>query len=339
MKCLIHFILVGWMAAMSPAQTVVTTPVTGFLTLHLQEGSNFLGFALLPAQEVQGTVNIAPDRTHVLLQGSLTLANDQFNTGAHPSHALEIVSAGAGQGFVSVVTDTLATGNELTLQEAVPNGVDNGAVVKIWRLWTLADAFGATNTAGLTGGTAPETADLVLLPNGADFDRYFYSTGGAQGTGWRKVGGGSADQAAVSVPLTGGAAIVARSAKSILVTGQVKSGSTQVRLQTGHNYLANLCPVNATGSSPSAEGRTLGNSGLQTGLAGAPASGLADLVLLWNGQGYDQYFYATGGLYGTGWRRIGTGAADQAGVALPDGAYVILRRGAAVTILVQQGNF
>lgn len=339
-RILLSLLFCGSLAAQQPQ---VTTPVVGFLTLQLQAGNNFLGFALLPAMEVQGAFNIsAGDRTHIFLQGApqLALTNDQFNTGPKPTHVIEIVSAGAAQGFTSVITDTIATGNEIVLESAIPAGVVDGAQLKVWRLWTLAEAFGATNSAGLTGGTTADTADIILLPkSGGGYDQYFYSTGGVQGAGWRMVDGGTTAQDNVPVQFTGGAAIRARSAKSIIITGQVKPGNTQVQLQTGRNIVVNLCPVNAAGTTPSSEGRTLGNSGLQAGIAGAAASALADLVLLADGAGYTQYYYSTGGLLGTGWRKVGSGQADQAGVALPDGAFIILRRGAPTSLVLNQGSF
>jgi uncharacterized protein (TIGR02597 family) len=331
---------------LAPCIASVSSPIVGFVTLNLQEGNNFLGFSLLPDLAVQSSFTVnAGDRTHInLTAAGLVLSDDQYNTGAQPTYAVEITSTGASQGFTAAITDTVATGNELVLADAIPADVTDGSTLKVWRLWTLSSVFGATNTAGLTGSTAPETADLVLLPTGATtFDQYFYSTGGAQGTGWRKVGDGTTDHAAQPVSLAQGAAVRARSAKAIIITGLVKPGKTTVSLQTGRNYVANLCPVNAAGTGASAEGRTLGNSGLYTGtasgLTGATASGDADLVLLWNGSGYTQYFYSTGGFTGTGWRLVGSGTTDQANTALPDGAFVILRRGAALNLQLNQGNF
>lgn len=331
------------LAASAFAQTLVTTPVMGFLTLNLQSGTNFMGFALLPSMELQGAVNIAAgDRTHLLVQGSqIALTNDQFNPGALPSYAIEIVTEGNSQGFTSPIVDTIAAGNEIVLANAVPAGVADGAVIKVWKLWTLADVFGATNSAGLTGGETSAVADLIQVPNGTGFNEYFYSTGGALGTGWRQVGQGTVNQAAVPLNFNGGLAVFARSAKSVVIVGQVKPGKTMVNLQPGNNFVANLCPVNAAGDTPSSQGRTLGNSGLDVGLAGGNSSKQADLVLLWNTvtKGYDQYYRSTGGLSGTGWRKIGAGNQDQSAVALPDGAFIILRRGAATQIQLNQGSF
>ncbi len=339
MKRFLLTTLCGLVAGVCQAQ--VTSPIVGFLTLHLQPGTNFIGFALLPGLELQTSFTIAAgNRQQIFLQGDhLALTDDQFSAGPRPTHAVEIVSAGTGEGFTSVITATLATGRQLNLAEPVPAGVADGATLKIWRLWTLGEVFGMENQAGLTGAEDAGGADLVLLPNGDAFDRYFYCTGGALGQGWRREGAGTADQADVPVLLGSGASLFARSAKSVILTGQVKPGRTLVQLRTGHNYVANLCPVNADGENASTEGRTLANSGLATGLQGAPVSEQADLVLLWNGSGYDAYFHSTGGPLDSGWRKVGAGTTDQSGVALPDGAFVILRRGDPLTLAIDQGNF
>jgi hypothetical protein len=317
----------------------VTSPILGYLTLELGQGTNFVGFSLQPVLELQASVNVhGTDRARVFLQGGVTLSNGQFGSAVATTHVLELIEAGAGEGFHSVIANSLAVGSELALGTQVPAGVVDGAKVRIWKLWSLADVFGATNTAGLQGGISPEVADVILMPNGADFDRYYYSTGGDAGIGWRQVGQ-IGDKADVKVPYAGGFMIHTLSAKAVTLIGQVKSGKTRVTLQTGRNYLANLCPVNAAGDTPSAEGRTLGNSGLQDYLTAGRVPAVADLVLIWNVSSYTQYYYASGGLAGTGWRRVGGGTVDQFGVALPDGGFAIQRRGAPTEVLMTQGNF
>ncbi len=319
----------------SPAQ--VTSQIVGYTRLHLLEGTNFIGFALLPVMELQTSFTIpGADRRVISLQGNVTLMDDQFSPGPLATHVVEVMLGGVA---LSVVTDTAAAGNQLTLEQPLPAEVSDGASVKVWRMWRLGDVFGETNSAGLTSGTSPATSDLILLPNGTDFDRYFYSSGGDQGVGWRLVGGGTVDQSDVPIFPTEGMAIRALASKTVQVVGQVKPGATQVRLETGYNYVANLCPVSAGGDQPSPLGRTLGNSGLAAGLAGAAASSNADLVLFWNGTGYDQFYHSTGGLAGAGWRKVGSGRADQAAAPLPDGAFIILRRGNPVAVALSQGNF
>lgn len=321
------------------AQTV-TTPVVGGITLNLTQGSNFVGFALQPSLELQVDVTIhATQRNRIFLPATASVTDGQYGSVAQATHVVEFVDSGVAEGLQSVVSQTLATGRELVLTTPVPAGVADGATIRIWRLWTLAEVFGATNTAGLQGGTASNLADLIMVPNGSGFVQYFYSTGGAQGVGWRLASGGSVDQANVRVPFGAGLVIQTLGVRSLVLSGQVKTGKTRVTLQTGWNFLANLCPVNAGGTSPSTAGLTLANSGMQTFLTAGRASALADLVLIWNGTGYNQYYYATGGLAGTGWRRIGAGSADQGSVPMPDGAFVIQRRGAPTEVVLNQGNF
>jgi len=323
----------------SQAQTV-TTPVVGGITLNLVQGSNFVGFALQPILELQVAVTIhATQRNRIFLSASAPVTDGQYGSGVQATHVVEFIDSGVAEGMHSVISQTLATGRELVLTNPVPAGVADGASIRIWKLWTLGEVFGATNTAGLVGGTAASSADLIMVSNGTEFVNYFYSTGGAQGVGWRLASGGVVDQSGVRVPFGGGLVIQALGARSLVLSGQVKTGKTRVTLQTGRNFLANLCPVNAGGTSPSAAGLTLATSGMQSFLTAGRVSALADLVLIWNGTGYNQYYYATGGLVGTGWRRIGAGSTDQGAVPMPDGAFVIQRRGAPTEVVLNQGNY
>lgn len=322
----------------------VTTKAVGFVTLNLQTGNNFVGFSLQPSAAFSGAFTVsATDRKHIFLTNA-TVTDDQFN-GAAGTYVMEVTTAGANEGLNTVIADTFAAGAEVVLQDALPAGVADGSTLTIWKLRTIADAFGATNSAGLTPGNST-TADLILIPNGAGYDQYFYSANAVPfGIGWRKVGASTVNQANVPFYYSDGFLIFARSAKSITITGEVKSGKTSIVLETGNNFVSNLCPVNAGGASPSAEGRTLGNSGLytgnsSTGLLGSNNPNAADQVLIWNGSGYNQYFYSTTAVpFGIGWRQVGGGTTDRASVALPDGCYMVLRRGSPVTIQLAQGAF
>jgi len=321
---------------------VYTKPV-GFITLNLQAGNNFVGFSLQPSAAFAGAFTVSPsDRSRIFLTNA-AVSNDQFN-GAAGTFVMEITSAGATQGANTVVVDTIQAGAEIVLQEALPSGIADGSTLAISKLRTISEAFGEANSAGLTPGTAT-TADLLLLPTTAGgFDQYFYSPGGFSGVGWRKVGGGTTNQANVGFYPTDGFIIMARSAKNVTVTGEVKAGKTITVLETGNNLLANLCPVNAGGTNPSSEGRTLGNCGLytgssSTGLLGTTSANSADQVMIWNGSGYTQYYYSTGGFSGEGWRQVGGGNTDRSGVALPEGSYLVLRRGAPVMVQLTQASF
>jgi hypothetical protein len=83
---------------------------------------------------------------------------------------------------------------------------------------TLADSQLQTE---LTQGTSA-TADLLWNPKGdGTYDQFFYSSGGLVGMGWRKVGGGAADQA-TSVLSSG--FLVQRKGAATNITIQLPSG-------------------------------------------------------------------------------------------------------------------
>ncbi len=66
--------------------------------------------------------------------------------------------------------------------------------------------YTGNSSTGVASGNA-STADTVQIYNGSTYDTYYYSnSGGLVGNGWRKVGGGSTDQA--SVPITVGSAVI-----------------------------------------------------------------------------------------------------------------------------------
>lgn len=69
------------------------------------------------------------------------------------------------------------------------------------------------------------------------------------------------------------------------------------------------------------------SSGLQGGTAVT-----ADQVLLWNGSGYDSYYYQTSGIGGTGWRKAGAQTADASGTLIPPTMPVMVKRGQSATL-------
>ncbi|MFN0079448.1 MAG: TIGR02597 family protein [Prosthecobacter sp.] len=338
--------LIGLLAATTAAlaQTTVISEPSGYTTLNLPAGaSTFVGLNLVPPTAYAGTFDVvAADttrRTITLTAAGTGLTNNQFNT---VPHFIEITTPGPRQGMNTVITGTFASGSSIVLQDALPADIVSGGTVTIRRLWTLSTVFGATNQAGLTGGISSNSADLIRVPNSAaGYDQYFYSTGGFTGIGWRQIGAGTANKASVPLYFTDGFYIFNRGAtKSVTLPGTIKTGPTQVLIETGNNYLANLCPVQ---SNITNQGRTLGNSGLYNGttngLTGATSAENADLVLVPNGAGYIQYFYSTGGFTGVGWRKIGAGSTDQSSTPLAEGCFIVYRKGAPVMVQLTQGSF
>ena len=76
------------------------------------------------------------------------------------------------------------------------------------------------------------------------------------------------------------------------------------------------------------------------GLTGGTST-TADQILVYNGVGYDTFYYSTGGLVGVGWRKVGSSPANltQANTVLyPEDGLVVKRLGATATNVVLMGN-
>jgi uncharacterized protein (TIGR02597 family) len=216
---------------------------------------------------------------------------------------------------------TTAATKMLTLVQNLPGTVTAPVSFKIRKHWTLATVFGGNNEGGLTGGDAT-TADKILVQNGATYDTYYYQTSGVGGTGWRKAGDSSTDASGtVFVPEEG--LILKRNQSAsvnIVLMGAVKTGQTSVPVLLGNNLIGNVYAANLT----------LADSGLYTGNPSTGVAGgdftVADQVLVWNGIGYDMYYYQTAGLGGTGWRKGGDAVTDASSAIIPVGSSVILKR-------------
>jgi uncharacterized protein (TIGR02597 family) len=312
------------------AQTTATTDPVGFITLALNgsgaSGLTFSSLGLTRPVSYQGSAETVGVNT--LTDNEATWTDNQFN-GVAGSFFVEITS-GAGAGQMYDITATSDASNSVTLSQNLSASVTAGATFKIRPHWTISSVFGGANEAGLTGGNS-STADQILVFNGTGYDTYYYSTGGLVGTGWRRVGSvpGSANQANVVLFPEDGL-IVKRNgaaALNVVLMGAVKTGQTSVAVIPGINVVAN---VYASGQTLSSSSLYTGNS--TTGLASGTSS-TADQVLIWNTgtSGYDTFYYSSGGLVGTGWRKVGSvpGNADQSTVALPvAGSLIINRRNA-----------
>jgi hypothetical protein len=108
---------------------------------------------------------------------------------------------------------------------------------------------------------------------------------------------------------------------NVVLMGAVKTGRTSVPVLNGLNFVGNVY----------AAAMTLDSCGIYTtnpatGLAPGNAS-TADTIAIFNGTTYDTYYYSNaGGIIGNGWRKVGGGSADQAGVAIPVGSAIIINR-------------
>lgn len=168
-----------------------TTPV-GYHTETVEAGFNVIGVNLVDAPLVSSALTGVAGAT-------LTDANVDF-AAALPDGALYSVEfANGATSRIASIDDAnnITTADELTLDADPAN---NSYIIR--KVRTLADYFGADNSAGFLGGAA-DTADNIWIPDGEGFKKAYYSQGSFLfSDGWKLVSTGDDDQA--DFPLTSG---------------------------------------------------------------------------------------------------------------------------------------
>ncbi len=322
-------------AASAFGQQAVTDPV-GFITLTVQGGGSvtsprlsLLSPTLARPILYEGTIS-AISGTTITVSGT-PWAVGAYN-GANGSHYVEIISTAvpARSGTMSDIVSTPTTNTVVTSGDLSINQAAVGDTIRIRKDVTIADVFGANNSAGLLGSAEDATtADEVLIYNGASSESYFYYTGAPPEfpAGWYSSG---AFAPANNVPIAPNEAVVIKrktaAPLSITSAGTVKTGNTIMAVVNGLNVLG----------TSSAAGITLATSGLRTGddntgvKAGEDGSS-ADEVILYSSGNPVSYFYFTGAPpeFPAGWYKTDD-FSNANNVAIAAGtAFVVKRKGGA----------
>jgi uncharacterized protein (TIGR02597 family) len=319
-------------AALSQAalgQTTVATDPVGFLSITIYgpasnggTANTYLGLSFTQPVSYQATLTSASGTT-------LTDNNASDLSGFAPANGQCYVELITGSGTGRMSNITAASTHTITTADDLSSFVTAGTGYKIRKNWTLASLFGATDQAGLAGGTVV-TADQVYVystsQNPPAYVFYYYKTSGFGGTGWRRGDLPTADQSNTPFLPTDGIAVVRHTAGNLnfSVAGAVKLGQTALPVVPGTNLLSNVYPSGNL---------TLGNSNLVgSGLTGGTVV-TADQILIYNNSnspptypGFDTYYYKTSGFGGTGWRSGSNPTADASGTAIPFGASIIIQR-------------
>lgn len=306
----------------SSAQTVTTDPV-GFIKLTVA-GTNgaggtktsLAGLGLQQPVLYQGVAESVGANSITDTEGTWT-ANLYNGTGN--ACYVEILSGTNAGVILDIATTSVSPTKTITTVQNLPAGTPASVSFRIRKHWTLSSLFGATNQGGLFPGSN-STADQVQLldPATGGFETYFYSSGGKPGIGWRKIGGGSSDQKDQVIYPDEGIVFQRQQVNpvSLVVMGSVKTGKTSTPIAAGINVVGNMYAASLT----------LNDSGLASSGISQGSSATADLVMLFNGSGYDSYYYSSGGKPGVGWRMVGGGSTDASGVLIPVGAAVVIQR-------------
>jgi uncharacterized protein (TIGR02597 family) len=325
-------LLVSALPAAAQTATATTDPV-GFITLAVSGNGgsgtalSFKALGLYRQVEYQGNAEQIIN-AQTLKDTDANWVDQQFNPTSTDAYYVEITgpTGASGIGTTYDIVSTDAAAQTITIaanQSFTTAGIQAGATFRVRKHWTIAAAFGAANEGGLTPG-APGTADIVRIYDAqGSFTGYYYSNSGTPGTGWRKTSDATAVDRGPTVIFPDDGLVIAKSngtTANVVLMGSVKTGQTSSPVVSGLNVLAN----------PYAAPMTLGSCGLftdnaTTGVASGSSS-KADQVMIYNGTGYDTYYYSSGGAAGVGWRKAGAGAVDQSTVQIAVGASVIVKR-------------
>lgn len=270
------------------AATAYTTPV-GYETVTLAPNQyNLIGVRLFNPSVAAGVFDSSTSTTLVDNEASFSLTPTksyiiEFSTGA----TITLLGSNFSTTTVSGLTGiTAAYQTSYIVRESS----------------TVSSVFGATNQAGLasSANADPTEADIILIPNGANYTRVFYSTftGDPLYTGWLDADSFAKVPNEVIEPSEGLFVQTAISASPInlVVSGEIKKTPTAYQATNPYSLMGSVYPA----------GATLTTSGLssyvQPSVNADPTE--ADNILLPNGSGgYVRAFFSTftGDPLYTGW--------------------------------------
>ena len=309
------------------ASGAVTKPV-GYETLPIDVNFNYVGLRLHEATVTTGTLAGAAGTTLTVADG----VADALTPGT--TYLIEITSGSADvEGVVDQIAsfdagaDTITTTADLTGLA----GWTGTETFDIRPVATVASVFGADNSAGLTEGATFATADQLWFFNGGGFDKYFYNPGGGFGAteGWKNEAGADVVASDIEIAYTEGFIIFSQAGTDVTVTGEVKLGQTKLPALTGFNYLSSVYPTGdpLLPANPSTIDTLFGSANEAGFLEGATFA-TADQLWIFNGAGFNKYFYNPGGGFGAteGWKNEAGADVDPTLIVVPSG-YLVFSQG------------
>ena len=192
---------------------------------------------------------------------------------------------------------TAWSGSVLTTPDNISALVVPGTTTyKLRMAATVSSVFGATNTVGLSpdsDGSLTGTDFVLILNSSNAFDTVYYFDDGAGTTGWFDDQGLPADNKVIAYPDSFFVRRSAGTAKSLVVSGEVKTTPTGGTLVAGYNYVSGVAPA----------GLTLDQTGLQGFLTPDTDGSLTgtDFVLIPQGSVFLTAYYFNDGAGTTGW--------------------------------------
>jgi len=277
MKNLIPIITAAAIAASGSASAQAYSKPSGYETITLSPGFNYVGIRLHPSIVMSGTFETVG-------ASSVTDIGADFSVlSSNPSKTF-VIEINDGSGTLTQVLGSAASGSTINTGDNFnAAGVANGAAYSIRPASTLSSVFGANNSAGLATGFGGIGGDIIFVPNGAGgFDQYYYDD---LESSWADVNGNPVDGSAIPLVYVDSMIISSTgTVTSLVVTGAVKTENTATAVAPGFNYLGSVYPAGATLSS------TFDSAipDLDKGFGGIGG----DIFFIPNGAGgFDQYYY------------------------------------------------
>lgn len=328
---LISLIVLSLHVAMLKSQTVSTIPV-GYITLTINgtggqgtEAFSYLGVPLHHAASFRSKLTAKADN-------SISCTNAGWTANAYANNHYVMILSGDNIGMSATITantaDTLTTAENLS---SILNGDEQFA---IHQYTTLADVFGADNSAGLKASDGPGTADNILIQTGSNsFSTFYYKNAGLGGTGWRGAASSSVDASGTVIPYGTGIIAVRRERADLAITvsGSVFPDDAVTPVEVGFSWKTASIPVDITLAG-------LFGANNEAGLDGGDGPGTADNILVFDSSGsITTYYYRDSGLGGTGWRSAASSSTDEANtvIAKPGEMFFINRSGGAAFNLTE----
>ena len=328
----LSLLAIASLSAFSSLSAVETDPV-GYVTLTVNGSSNGsvaytpLSLSLEKPVQASGALTEAPTSA-VATNSSASYTPSEFagtDAAGNATHYLQFTGSGV------IVDITANTATSITVDTDLSGVADSGAGYVVKEHMTLADAFGADNSAGFTSGGDSASSDLVYVmsSDGAgSYTTYYYQTdsfGFLGGTGWRLNGDASTDASNATIMPDQGV-IIARAAAgdlSVVLSGSVNVIDHSLSIPAGFSLVAYPFPVDVT----------LNDSGIYSATNGYVSGGdsaSSDIVYVLQSDGtFVNYYYQTdsfGFLGGTGWRLAGDASTDVGDTfEIPAGSSVIIK--------------
>ncbi|NBV84182.1 hypothetical protein EBR57_08705 [bacterium] len=315
------------------SQSTVSTPIVGFMKLSLPAGkASLVSFPLDQQPLVSGVLTGKSGTTLTTTADLSGLSANLSNSDNEAVYYIELTS-GTKSGLISEIVGKGAGSLSVSSQDAASIGGTETFQIKKFK--TIADIFGANNSAGLLGGDSTSTADVIWAVTNGNWRQYFFYDDGFAGEidplQWQTPGS-IASKADSRIDPDQGVLIIrkAGSDKSATITGIVKSTPSFVPFINGVQIVTNPYPVD----------KTLGTLGLKTGnsntgLVEGDSTANSDVVYKLDNGAWRQYFVYNDGFNGdidpVDWQTPGS-VSSQAGVIVSAGeALLIVRRGNSFT--------